>query len=394
MCRTCSTRQDPRVARQNERHYSLGTPRLDNPASSGWSPAQASDCAIAKMSNSSARLPHFCKTRPRGLSIGSLIGTGSYGTVHAAELDGHPVAVKTIHLQLLQADGGQGEAVVSDFTEECQLLEGVEHPHIVRYLSSYYDEIKQEPVLVMEKMDTNLREFVNAKRGRLTRSRQIGLALDIAKGLHCLHTRTPPVVHRDLNDKNIMMDEAGIAKIGDFGQSKLKRSPLEYFQTKQPGAVVFMPPETMVEDPRYNEKVDIFSFGVLLLEIVTQRQPAPGLQGIGRDPEYERRSNDLQLLEDDHPLRQLILDCLKDDPHERPNIMEVLEQVQNLAKAHKVCKRQCTAIGSNCTRRIVCVDSSMHYICDIQLHVLYVTVLLSMCTKCVCMPQCIVLTQH
>lgn len=300
---------------------------------------QASDCAIAKMSNSSARLAHFFKTRPRGLSIGSQIGTGSYGTVRAAELDGRPVAVKTIHLQLLQAEGEQGDAVVSDFTEECQLLEGVEHPHIVRYLSTYYDEIKREPVLVMEKMDTNLREFVEAHRGRLTRSRQIGLALDIAKGLHCLHTRTPPVVHRDLNDKNIMMDEAGIAKIGDFGQSKLKGSPFEYFRTKQPGAVVFMPPETMVEHPRYNEKVDIFSFGVLLLEIATQRQPTPGLQGIGRDPEIERRSNDLQLLQDDHPLRQLILDCLKDNPHERPNIMEVLEQLQTLAKAHKVCVR-------------------------------------------------------
>ena len=350
-----------------------------------------SDCAMAKMSNSSARFAHFFKTRPQDLSIGSLIGTGSYGTVHAAELDGRPVAVKTIHVQLLQAEGGQGDAVVSDFTEECQLLEGVEHPHIVRYLSSYYDEIKQEPVLVMEKMDTNLREFVKAKRGRLTRSRQIGLALDIAKGLHCLHTRTPPVVHRDLNDKNIMIDEAGIAKIGDFGQSKLKRSPLEYFKTKQPGAVVFMPPETMVEDPRYNEKVDIFSFGVLLLEIATQREPAPGLQGIGRDPEIERRSNDLQLLEDDHPLCQLIQDCLKDDPHERPDIMEVLEQLRNLAKAYKVCKRQCTVI----ILRGLCAWTPLCTVSVTFSSYMYCMQLL--CFPCspsvyVCMPQCIVLT--
>ena len=297
-------------------------------------------------SNSSSRLAHFFKTKPPGLSIGSLIGTGSYGTVHAAQLNGRPVALKTIHLQLLQAEGGQGEAVVSDFAEECQLMEGVEHPHIVRYLSTYYDEINREPVLVMEKMDTNLRDFVEANRGKITRSRQIGLALDIAKGLHCLHTQNPPVVHRDLNDKNIMIDEAGIAKIGDFGQSKLKKEPLEYFETKQPGAIVFMPPETMKTDPRYNEKVDIFSFGVLLLEIATQNQPAPGLQGIGRDPEIERRSNDLQLLKDDHPLRQLILDCLKDVPHERPDVSEVLEQLQRLAKAHKVRNDVWTAAGT------------------------------------------------
>ena len=290
-------------------------------------------------SNSSLRLAHLFKTKPKRLSIGSEIGRGSFGTVHAAEMAGRPVAVKKIHRQLLRADGEQGDAVVSDFAKECQLLEGCEDQHIVRYHFAYYDEINQEPALVMEKMDTNLREFVERNRGKLTPSRQIQLALDIAKGLHYLHTRDPPVVHRDLNDKNIMMDEAGIAKIGDFGQSKLKMSPLEYFQTEQPGAIIFMPPETMKNDPQYNEKVDIFSYGVLLLEIATQHQPTPGLQGIGTHPETERRSDDLQRLRDDHPLHQLILGCLQDDPLKRPNITQVLERLDKLEKDHKVRKR-------------------------------------------------------
>ena len=278
----------------------------------------------------------FKNSKPPSLLIKDQIGTGAYGTVRNAELDGRPVAAKTIHLQLLQAEGVQGEAVIDDFARECHLLEGVDHPHIVRYLHSYFDERRGEPVLVMEKMHNNLREFVKENRGKLTRSRQIELAFDIAKGLHYLHTREPPVVHRDLNDKNIMIDEAGIGKIGDLGQSRLKKSPFEYFQTKQPGAVVFMPPEAMINDPRYNESVDMFSFGVLLLEIATQHPPTPGLQGIGTDREVNRRSDDLNRLDDDHPLRPLILDCLQDDPKKRPNITQVHDCLQELRKAYKV----------------------------------------------------------
>ena len=65
----------------------------------------------------------------------------------------------------------------------------------------------------------------------------------------------------------------GLVKIGDLGQSRLKANNAEYFSTAQPGAIPFMPPEAMQKQSRYNEKLDIFSLGVLMLEVATQQPP-------------------------------------------------------------------------------------------------------------------------
>ena len=82
--------------------------------------------------------------------------------------------------------------------------------------------------------------------------------------------------------------------------------------------MVFMPPEALSQNPHYNEKVDIFSFGVLMLEIATQQVPQPGM---------ERRKVDLDCMPEGHPLKPLILVCLENDPHDRPCIMELCKQL-------------------------------------------------------------------
>ena len=97
-----------------------------------------------------------------------------------------------------------------------------------------------------------------------------------------------------------------------------------------------MPPEAMLEQSRYNEKLDIFSLGVLMLEVATQQPPEVDLVGIGRDKEILRRREDLSKLEDDHPLKPLILSCLEDDPKERPDIVTVHTQLQAMVEGVEV----------------------------------------------------------
>ena len=177
----------------------------------------------------------------------------------------------------------------------------------------------------MEKMDRDLRKLLHAQKGKLTYRRQMQLCLDVAKGLHFLHTQNPPVVHRDLSARNILLDESGRAKIGDLGESRLKTAA--YFRTKQPGAVPYMPPEALDADACYDEKIDIFSFGVLMLEIATQQSPNPGLQNIGSNQEKERRQKVLACLPAKHPLERLILRCLNNAP-ERPTAAEVLKELE------------------------------------------------------------------
>ena len=276
--------------------------------------------------------------KPPSLKIRDEICRGAYGSVHLGELDGRPVAVKRIHRLLLEAARGQGdfEQMMIDFKRECQLLEKLDHPHVVDFRGAFYDETTDEPLLVMERMKENLRDFLERNRNDLSQQRQLQICLEIARGLRFLHTHTPPIVHRDLTDKNVMLGKDGLVKIGDLGQSRLKTNNVEYFSTAQPGAFPFMPPEAMQEQSHYNEKLDIFSLGVLMLEVATQQPPHVQLVGIGRDKEIVRRREDLSKLEEDHPLKPLILSCLKDDRKKRPDIVTVHTQLQTIVEGLEV----------------------------------------------------------
>ena len=264
-------------------------------------------------------LSSYFRPTPPSLKVGKELNRGAYGAVHAGELNGSPVAIKKIHRLLMEAakeDEKSWEKIIKDFEKECRLLETLEHPHIVGFWGAFYDVKSNVPILVMEKMKENLRDFL--AREKINRPRQMDLCLSIARALEFLHSRSPPTVHRDLTDKNVMLSEEGVVKVGDLGQSRLKDSSVEYFNTGQPGAVPFMPPEALRPTPHYTEKIDMFSLGVLMLEVATGRQPSANIMGIGMQPEVVRRRQDLSKLSDDHPLRPIILECLKDDYKERP----------------------------------------------------------------------------
>ena len=174
----------------------------------------------------------------------------------------------------------------------------------------------------MERMNENLRRFLERHRGRLVIKEQIHISYEITQGIAFLHQLTPPMVHRDLNDKNVMFAFNGVAKIGDFGQSRLKQDL--YLTSDQPGMVTFMPPEALgVGNSKYDESLDIFSLGVLMLEIATQQQPVPSITGIGTIPEIKRREKHIQKLGDLHPLKPLIVLCLSDDRKKRPKATEM-----------------------------------------------------------------------
>ena len=169
----------------------------------------------------------------------------------------------------------------------------------------------------MERMKENLRQFLDTHFGKLTIQEQIHISLEITLGLAFLHQLTPPMVHRDLNDKNVMFTFDGVVKIGDFGQSRLKKEL--YLTSDQPGMVPYMPPEALkIEEAKYDESLDIFSLGVLMLEIGTQQPPGLNIVGIGIVSEIKRRGKDLQRMSDLHPLKPFILFCLSDDRKKRP----------------------------------------------------------------------------
>ena len=185
-----------------------------------------------------------------------------------------------------------------------------------------FKDVRLGPILVMERMSENLRQFLGRYKGQLSIPDQIRICQAITRGVAFLHQLNPPMVHRDLNDKNVMFTSKGVAKIGDFGQSKLKNDL--YLTSAAPGMVSFMPPECLrAEGAKYDESLDVFSLGVLFLEIGTQQAPAPNVEGIGSIREVKRREKDLQKMNDLHPMKPLIFLCLSDDPKERPKAADL-----------------------------------------------------------------------
>ena len=167
---------------------------------------------------------------------------------------------------------------------------------------------------------------------------------DVARGLFFLHSHAPPIIHRDLTARNILLNAALTAKIADLGVARIvnvRPGQLAATMTQAPGNMIYMPPEAVGEDTRYNTAIDIFSFGNVGLFTLTQifmkdlkgpNYQDPITRRIVARTEIERRIEYLEPLYrqfgEAHPLVQLVVSCLEYSPDDRPNVSEVLERLE------------------------------------------------------------------
>ena len=127
------------------------------------------------------------------------------------------------------------------------------HPHIVQFLGVCFLQGSALPVLVMEKLDSSLDDLLEGAPG-LPLALKRSLLADVACGLLYLHTRNPPVVHRDLSAQNVLLTSSLVAKISDLGNARivnLRPGQLARTLTHLPGTMVYMPPEAFDEGSRY-----------------------------------------------------------------------------------------------------------------------------------------------
>uniref|UniRef100_A0A8C3BMG6 non-specific serine/threonine protein kinase n=1 Tax=Cairina moschata TaxID=8855 RepID=A0A8C3BMG6_CAIMO len=157
------------------------------------------------------------------------------------------------------------------FKEEAEMLKGLQHPNIVRFYDSWESTLKGKKciVLVTELMTSGtLKTYL--KRFKVMKPKVLrSWCRQILKGLHFLHTRTPPIIHRDLKCDNIFITgPTGSVKIGDLGLATLMRTS---FAKSVIGTPEFMAPEMYEE--RYDESVDVYAFGMCMLEMGTSEYP-------------------------------------------------------------------------------------------------------------------------
>ena len=256
------------------------------------------------------------------LKIGRKFGEGPYCAVYEGELNGKRVAIKTIHPLLLEAQTSEEtQEIVCLFLRCAFLLKQLTHPHIMTFFELYNSE-EDGPILVMERMPHSLEEHLKFYAGKLSRERQMDICLQIAEAVRYLHSQQPPVVYRDLSRRNAFLSPDGMLKLGS-SMAASRMPSCGYFDEELAGPIPYMPPEAVVENAHYNEKIDIFSFGVLMLEIATQHLSSVWSSGLGTVLEIDRRAEDLSLLPEDHPLKPIILQCLRNDPGERPDSGEL-----------------------------------------------------------------------
>ena len=177
-------------------------------------------------------------------------------------------AGKKLHESLVEAGNDGVDGVVRKYLKECQLMSSLRHPNITQFLGLCFLPGTQLPLLVMERLETNLDDLLE-HIPNLPLSLKRSVLEDVASGLLYLHKMQPPVIHRDLTAKNVLLTSSLVAKISDMGNSRIvdmKGGQL----SKLPGTLVYMPPEALNDRYRYGPSLDVFSFGHLALFTLTQ----------------------------------------------------------------------------------------------------------------------------
>jgi serine/threonine-protein kinase TNNI3K len=286
-----------------------------------------------------ARIEEF-KFQEVTLLKDELCGSGSYGRVCKAMVDQLVCAAKLIHPTFFSEISPSSTKTFQQFQQECDFLSAIRHPCIVQYLGTSQDRESGLLVLLMELMDESLTKYLERtlSRGKLVPyHKQVNFSHDICMALSFLHSNG--IVHRDLSSNNILLVAESRVKVTDFGMSRLvEQNPRMTPLTQCPGCLVYMAPEALRTPPTYSEKLDVFSVGVCIIQIITCKFPKPGnAKNTVEDPrhgtievpipERERRKDDISGIEEDDLLLATALNCLADSEQFRPTSQDLCHRM-------------------------------------------------------------------
>ncbi|KAF8679194.1 hypothetical protein HU200_045962 [Digitaria exilis] len=256
-----------------------------------------------------------------------VIGKGSFGEILKANWRGTPIAVKRI-LPSLSDD----RLVIQDFKHEVNLLIKLRHPNIVQFLGAVTET---KPLMLVTEFlrGGDLHQYLKEK-GALAPLVAINFALDIARGMAYLHNEPNVVIHRDLKPRNILLvnSAANHLKVGDFGLSKIIKAQHAndvYKMTGETGSYRYMAPEVF-KHRKYDKKVDIFSFAMILYEMLEGDPPFSNYEPYeaakyvadGHRPAFRKgHANEV---------KDLVEVCWSGDISLRPSFLEILKRLEKL----------------------------------------------------------------
>ena len=244
---------------------------------------------------------------------GMRLGHGAWGYVAEGEFRGKRVAIKCLHEEIMNRQ------TTERVRREINTMASIRHPNVVLFIAAVLDD--GPPIIVSELLDTNLR---TAYEDHLVNG--IQTKLDILHGVACalnyFHRQREPIIHRDISSPNILLMASGYdkwtAKVSDFGSANLAQRS----QTLGEGAIIYAAPETYPSPTTtmhgmiHSTKIDVYSYGVLVGELLTEQLPNP-----------DSLSRTLRQVEEEEPhFHALMVLCTKRNPQERPDMDAIIAQ--------------------------------------------------------------------
>ena len=250
--------------------------------------------------------PHWIIKREEVEITQESIGKGGWGEVKVAIFRGTRVAAKSLH-----------EIIVSDynmsiFSREMDISSRIRHPNLLQFIGSI---ITGNLTIILELMPTSLRKEL--EKSPITRTQVLSIARDVASALNYLHLWQPhPIIHRDVSSANVLLEPSGSgrwkAKVSDYGSANV----LTQVNTVAPGSPAYSAPEAL--NPNlHSPAMDVYSFGVLFMEMILRRQP------LGDIVEREAQVETVQW----PTFKPIVQHCMKRDSKSRPTMGHVLQDL-------------------------------------------------------------------
>ena len=240
-----------------------------------------------------------------------ILGKGGWGEVKVAKFRGLKVAAKCLHEVILSSYN------TSVFTREMEIAARVRHPNLLQFIGATR---VGTPIILSELMPTSLRKEI--EKSPLTQPQIIRIAQDISAALNYLHLWQPhPILHRDVSSPNVLLEPSGSgmwkAKLSDYGSANLVQSISA--NSIAPGNPFYSAPEAPFPD-QHSPAMDVFSFGVLLMEIILRRPPA------SKTADKITQSETIQWA----TMKRLIQRCISHESQVRPSISQVLTYLEHM----------------------------------------------------------------
>ncbi|KAL1815033.1 hypothetical protein DCAR_0519262 [Daucus carota subsp. sativus] len=264
------------------------------------------------------------------------LGSGTFGTVYHGKWRGSDVAIKRIKKSCFAGRSSEQERLTTEFWREAEILSKLHHPNVVAFYGVVQDGPGGTLATVAEFMvDGSLRHVLLRKDRHLDHRKKLIIAMDAAFGMEYLHSKN--IVHFDLKCDNLLVNlkdpSRPICKVADFGLSKIKRNTLVSGGVR--GTLPWMAPELLNgSSNKVSEKVDVFSFGIVLWEILTGEEPYANMHygaiigGIVNNTLRPATPSSC-----DSEWKKLMEQCWAPNPMVRPTFTEITNRLRIMAAA-------------------------------------------------------------